>query len=60
MNEMMEVVCNLMRSSKSEEDWNSNCDTVKSTFDGKYPNWWYSTIILSGLFSEVSSTWELE
>lgn len=38
-------VIKLMRSSKSEKEWNENCDKVKEEFFG-YPDWWYETIIL--------------
>ena len=46
MNEQ-EVVA-LMKSSKSEAEWNANCETVQESY-GDYPPFWYSAIILSGL-----------
>lgn len=49
-------VINLMRSSRSEEEWNSNCNKVKAALSG-YPEWWYKTIILSGVLAETSSQW---
>lgn len=43
-----EVVA-LMQSSKSESEWNANCDKVKSAFDGDYPDFWFKAIMLSGV-----------
>ena len=41
-------VLSLMGSSKTESEWNLNCDKVKEAFGG-YPSFWYSEVILSGL-----------
>lgn len=41
-------VVELMKSSKDKEEWNRNCDRVKSA-NGGYPSFWYSAIILSGV-----------
>ena len=41
-------VVELMQSSKSESEWNANCDKVKKACGG-YPNFWYSSIVLSGI-----------
>jgi hypothetical protein len=41
-------VVKLMESSKSEKEWNDNCDKVKRAC-GDYPSFWYSSIILSGV-----------
>lgn len=49
-------VVDLMKSSKSEKEWNSNCDKVKSACGG-YPSFWYKAIILSQLASETATTW---
>lgn len=46
----------LMESSKSEAEWNTNCDKVKAACGG-YPDFWYSTIVSSGLASRVSASW---
>ena len=46
----------LMESSKSETEWNNNCDKVKTACNG-YPEFWYSAIILSGLATRVSASW---
>lgn len=50
-------VVNLMRSSRSEEEWNRNCDAVKSANGNDYPAFWFSAIIMSGLMSDVSRSW---
>lgn len=50
-------VIELMKSSKNEQEWNANCDKVKAAYSGNYPQWWYSTIIMSGLLSRVSRNW---
>lgn len=49
--EQKEVI-ELMKSSKSEDEWNNNCDIVKSKCNG-YPEFWYASIILSGLINET-------
>jgi len=38
-----------MKSSKTEADWNRNCDAVKRARSGQYPPDWYDKIILSGV-----------
>jgi hypothetical protein len=45
-------VVDLMKSSKTEDEWNANCDKVKKAFDG-YPSFWFSAIILSGVHGET-------
>lgn len=47
-----EAVVALMRSSKSAEEWDNNCDRVKQELGG-YPAYWYELIIASGLAREV-------
>lgn len=42
-------VVSLMSSSKSENEWNQNCDQVKASFNGQYPDFWYFAIILGGV-----------
>jgi len=37
-----------MVSSRSDEEWNANCDAVKLLFGGYYPDFWYAAIIRSG------------
>lgn len=50
-------VINLMRSARSEADWNNKCDIVKKAFSGSYPDWWFSTVIQSGLMTQVRQSW---
>lgn len=51
-----EGVTQLMKSANSEDEWNDNCDAVKKA-NGGYPGFWYSTIILSGVYEEVTKNW---
>ena len=44
----------LMASSKSEAEWNTNCDKVKAANNG-YPAWWYATIVTSGLSARTAA-----
>jgi hypothetical protein len=44
----------LMVSSKTENDWNTNCEKVKHA-NGGYPSWWFETIVLSGLASTTAA-----
>lgn len=48
-----EEVVELMKSSKSEAEWNANCDKVKKAFGG-YPAFWYGAIVLSGVSSQTA------
>lgn len=50
-------VIKLMKSSKTEKEWNDNCDKVKDAFGGNYPSFWFFEILLSGLANEIMSTW---
>ena len=54
MNEK-EVVA-LMESSKSEAEWNANCDKVKAACGG-YPDYWFGSIIGSGLLALTMAKW---
>lgn len=51
-------VASLMKSSNSEEEWNTNCDKVKAAFGGDYPSWWFATIVMSGLLAQCSLRWK--
>ncbi len=42
-------VVKLMESSKSENEWNSNCDKVKAAHNGQYPDYWFESIMSSGV-----------
>lgn len=43
----------LMKGSKTKDEWNANCDKVKKASGGQYPSWWYQKIILSGLMASL-------
>lgn len=51
-----ESVSDLMLSSKSEQEWNDNCDEVKKAWQG-YPSFWYEKIIMSGVAQEAKLSW---
>lgn len=51
-----EEVKKLMESSKSEQEWNKNCDIVKLKCGG-YPDFWYTTIILGGVLQSSQLSW---
>lgn len=53
----IDEVKELMRSSKSEQEWIANVKRVKLFFDG-YPSFWYKEIVLSGLVGEVTKRFE--
>jgi len=50
-------VTQLMESSKTEQQWNDNCDKVKAEFNG-YPDFWFPDIIMSGLCGRVSKRFD--
>lgn len=50
-----EDVVNLMKSSKSEAEWNANCDKVKKACGG-YPDF-YNAVIVSGVLGTTSKNW---
>lgn len=46
----------LMAGSKTVDEWNANCDTVKRDNDGVYPDYWFEEILHSGLAHRVLET----
>lgn len=52
----VEGVKALMRSSRSEEEWNDNCNAVKRA-NGGYQAFWFGAVVLSGLAAEVKDSW---
>ena len=50
-----EVVA-LMESSKTEEEWNANCDIVKAAFGDDYPGFWFVAINISGILARVTAS----
>jgi hypothetical protein len=51
-------VIEMMQSSRSESEWNANCDKVKTAFEG-YPEWWFTAIVASGVMSRTQLSWIL-
>lgn len=49
-------VVTLMESSRSEREWNANCDKVKAACGG-YPEFWWSAIQVSGVAARVQRSW---
>jgi len=47
----------LMESSRSQAEWDANCDRVKAVHGGEYPDFWFAAVIMSGLLGRVSQTW---
>jgi len=47
-------VVDLMKTSKSEKEWNTNCDKVKKACGG-YPSFWYAVIIMGGVLAETQA-----
>lgn len=45
-------VIDLMKTAKSESDWNAKCDQVKKACGG-YPSFWFGAIIRSGLINDI-------
>lgn len=50
-----EQVVALMESATSEADWNAKCNQVKKAFGGQYPDFWYETVVTSGLARTVAA-----
>jgi hypothetical protein len=46
-------IIDLMKSSKSDNEWNDNCAKVKTEFGGHYPDFWYAAIIQSDLVNQT-------
>ena len=51
---LKEDAVKLMSSSKTEEEWNANCDKVKAAHNGDYPDYWFDAIMSSGVAWRVS------
>jgi len=49
-------VVKLMKSSKSELEWNANADIVKKICNG-YPDFWFKAIVISGVMATTQDTW---
>lgn len=42
-----------MKKTTSRNDWNIRCDQIKTANGGDYPEFWYETVIASGLYSRI-------
>ena len=51
-----EEVVALMKTSKSEEEWNANCDKVQRACGG-YPSFWLKAVVMSVLATAITATW---
>lgn len=49
-------VMDLMESSRSESEWNNNCDKVKAACGG-YPAFWFAAIVVSGVMDRTVQKW---
>jgi len=49
-------VVTLMKSSKSEIEWNRNANKVKKACSG-YPNFWFTEIVISGVMATTQDSW---
>ena len=50
-------VVTLMMSSRSEEEWDDNCDKVKASHGGRYPGFWWQAIQMSGVAAITQGSW---
>ena len=54
--ESEEGVVALMRSSKSEKEWNENSEKVRAANQG-YPDFWFDAIIKPGVIGQTRKNW---
>ena len=47
-------VITLMESSRTSDEWNANCNKVKDAHGGRYPEYWYKTIVVERAKSIMS------
>lgn len=48
-----EGVSGLMETSHNTDEWNANTSKVKEANGGRYPSFWYSTVVMSGLAEKI-------
>lgn len=48
----------LLNSTKSMDDWNAVCATIKAANGGDYPSDWWKEVMSSGLANRVMASWE--
>lgn len=49
----------LLKSSQSARDWDTNVDGIRQA-NGGYPRWWYKAVILPGIEGQQISKWSEE
>lgn len=49
-------VVDLMKSSNSPQEWDSNTDKVRRIYNG-YPRFWFRAIVLSGVAGRTAKKW---
>lgn len=47
----------LVSQCKSRKDWNNATQQVKEANGGRYPDFWYATVVDSGLASRIGAQW---
>lgn len=59
--EMTEAdVVALMKTSRSADEWNANAKIVKEAFWGRFPEFWWSAMMMSGLAHQIQQSWMSE
>jgi len=46
-----------LENTKSEDEWNAECDKIKRARDGQYPPDWWAGVSQSGLMHRVHLSW---
>lgn len=49
-------VVELMKTSKTEQEWNANGEKVKQANDG-FPGFWFRAIIMGGVMRDTAAKW---
>lgn len=52
-----EEVISLLKTSKSANEWDRNCDQIKAANGNNYPRWWFAEVVMSGLAGRIAKTW---
>lgn len=50
----------LLKSTKSEDEWNALRDRIKSNHGGKFPIDWNEKVVATGLLAEASRRWKTQ
>ncbi len=46
-----------LEQAKTADEWNAICDRVKAANDGRYPDDWYTRVVMSGLLDRTARGW---